>query len=214
MWESQSEAEFKRIKQTLDYVCRYYPKTQSSAFLQKDTDNYRSDNPWVVSQLLPSVYTIWHGWNNSTNTNRGDSHLNFPNLLLITNHKNHSVKQSPGAVPRSWRTQTPCSKTNSHFKCFTTTFCLFWLTQSLFIITSEEEVPLRSTGTREAFPNRTCAVQIGKQNRSEHKDASFSSRSLQQLHLPAGTSGIIPEMLSHSIMMNCCFINRQTWFME
>ena len=51
-------SQFKHIQSAADYVCRYYPKESAVRFLKRDADNYGSDNPRVVSQLLQCVYTI------------------------------------------------------------------------------------------------------------------------------------------------------------
>lgn len=132
---SKTECQFKHIKSTADYVCRYYPKNQSCAFSQKDTNNYRSDNPWVVSQLLQCVYTIWHGWNNSTNKNREKILIStFPTCCLSQTTKIVVPNRAWNDTKKSWRALWHTrAKTNHHYiKYFKLNFCIYWQLLGLF----------------------------------------------------------------------------------
>lgn len=134
----RQRSQFKHIKSDCGLCLQILPEESAVRFLKRDTDNYRSDNPWVVSQLLQCVYTIWHGWNNSTNKNRAK----IPISTFLTCRLSQTTKIT--VSDRAWNgPRKPNTHSNTLIKkkkkkkipthqIFRMSFCIYWQLLGVF----------------------------------------------------------------------------------
>lgn len=98
----RQRSQFKHIKSTADYVCRYYPKNQRCAF-SKETQTITD---LITPELYHSCCSVFTLSDTAETTAQIRTERRFSSQLswlasLITNHKNHSVRASFGTGPKS-----------------------------------------------------------------------------------------------------------------
>lgn len=126
----RQRSQFKHIKSTADYVCRYYPKNQRCAFSKETQTITDLITPELYHSCLQCVYTIWHGWNNSTNKNREK----IPISTFLTCRLSQTAKIT--VSDRAWNgTKKPThsykNKPPSH-QIFRMSFCIYWQLLGVF----------------------------------------------------------------------------------
>ena len=114
----RQRSQFKHIKSTADYVCRYYPKNQRCAF-SKETQTITD---LITPELYRSCFSVFTLSDTAETTAQIRTEGRFPSQLCLSYHK----PQKSQCQSELWNGTKKAKTSRHHVTFFRSSFCIYW----------------------------------------------------------------------------------------